>query len=42
MVGAHRRLRRVDVLAYGDRQDAVAREALDELTRQAEALGLDD
>jgi excisionase family DNA binding protein len=42
MVGTHRRLRLVDVLAYRDRQDAVAREALDELTRHAEDLGLYD
>lgn len=40
MVGTHRRLRLVDVLAYRDSQDAAAREALDELTRQAEDLGL--
>lgn len=42
MVGTHRRLRLVDVLAYRDRQDAAARDALDELTRQAEDLGLYD
>lgn len=42
MVGTHRRLRLVDVLAYRDGQDAAAREALDELTRQAEDLGLYD
>jgi uncharacterized protein YbjQ (UPF0145 family) len=42
MVGTHRRLRLVDVLAYRDRQDAAAREALAELTRQAEDLGLYD
>jgi len=42
MVGTHRRLRLVDVLGYRDRQDAAAREALDELTRQAEDLGLYD
>jgi excisionase family DNA binding protein len=42
MVGTHRRVRLVDVLAYRDRQDAQAREALDELTRQAEDLGLYD
>lgn len=42
MVGTHRRLRLVDVLAYRDRQDAVSREALQELTRQAEDLGLYD
>jgi excisionase family DNA binding protein len=39
-VGTHRRVRLVDVLAYRDRQDAEARQALDELTRQAEELGL--
>jgi hypothetical protein len=32
----------VDVLAHRDRQDAAAREALDELTRHAEDLGLYD
>jgi excisionase family DNA binding protein len=42
MVGTHRRLRLVDVLAYRDSQDAASREALDELTRQAEDLGLYD
>lgn len=42
MVGTHRRLRLVDVLAYRDRQDAAARGALEELTRQAEDLGLYD
>jgi len=42
MVGTHRRLRLIDVLAYRDRQDAAAGEALDELTRQAEDLGLYD
>jgi excisionase family DNA binding protein len=41
-VGSHRRVRLVDVLAYRDRQDAQSRHALDELTRQAEALGLYD
>jgi excisionase family DNA binding protein len=40
MVGTHRRVRLVDVLAYRDRQDAEARRALDELTRHAEELGL--
>jgi hypothetical protein len=40
MVGTHRRVRLVDLLAYRDRQDAEARRALDELTRQAEELGL--
>ena len=42
MVGTHRRLRLVDVLGYRDRQEAVAREALVGLTRQAEDLGLYD
>jgi excisionase family DNA binding protein len=42
MVGTHRRLRLVDVLAYRDQQDAASREALDELTRHAEDLGLYD
>jgi excisionase family DNA binding protein len=42
MVGSHRRLRLVDVLAYRDRQDTQARAALDELTRQAKDLGLYD
>ncbi|MFN0092265.1 MAG: excisionase family DNA-binding protein [Acidimicrobiales bacterium] len=42
MVGSHRRVRLVDVLAYRDRHDARASEALDELTQQAEALGLYD
>lgn len=40
MVGSHRRVRLVDVLAYRDAQDVAARHALDELTRQAEDLGL--
>ena len=42
MVGSHRRIRLVDVLAYRDRQDARSRQALDELTAQAEELGLYD
>lgn len=42
LVGTHRRLRLVDVLGYRDRQDAAAREALGELTRQAEDLGMYD
>ncbi len=42
MVGTHRRVRLVDLLAYRDAQDASSREALDELTRQAEDLGLYD
>jgi len=40
MVGSHRRVRLVDVLAYRDRQDETSRRALDELTAQAEGLGL--
>ena len=42
LVGTHRRVRLVDVLAYRDRRDTDARHALDELTRQAEELGLYD
>lgn len=42
MVGTHRRLRLVDVLAYRDRQDARAAAALDELARVNEELGLYD
>jgi excisionase family DNA binding protein len=42
MVGSHRRVRLVDVLAYRDRQDEQSRRALDELTAQAEELGLYD
>ncbi len=42
LVGTHRRLRLVDVLEYRDRQDERSRQALDELTRQAEDLGLYD
>ena len=42
MVGSHRRIRLADVLAYRDRTDAQAREALDELTRKGEELGLYD
>jgi hypothetical protein len=42
MVGTHRRLKLIDVLTYRDEQDATAREALDEMTRQAEELGLYD
>lgn len=40
MVGTHRRLKLVDVLAYRDRLDAQANEALDEMTADAEDLGL--
>lgn len=42
MVGSHRRVRLVDVLAYRDHQDEKSRRALDELTAQAEELGLYD
>ena len=41
-VGTHRRLRLLDVLAYRDRQDAAAQQALADLTAQAEELGLYD
>ncbi len=40
MVGTHRRLKLVDVLAYRDRLDAQANEALDAMTADAEDLGL--
>lgn len=42
LVGTHRRIRLADVLVYRDRQDERARQALDELTRQSEELGLYD
>lgn len=42
MVGTHRRLRLLDVLEYRDRQEAASTAALDELTREAEELGLYD
>lgn len=42
MVGTHRRLRLVDVLAHRDRVDAEARDALAEMTAEAEDLGLYD
>ena len=42
MVGTHRRLRLVDVLAYRDRIDAQAGAALAALTEHAEELGLYD
>lgn len=41
-VGSHRRIRLADLLSYRDRRDAEANAALDELTRQAEDLGLYD
>ena len=40
MVGTHRRLRLVDVLAYRDRLQAQANEALDAMTAEAEEFGL--
>lgn len=40
MVGTHRRLRLADVLAYRDRMDSRAEEALDAMVAQAEELGL--
>ena len=40
MVGTHRRLRLADVLAYRDRMDAQANEALDAMVAEAEELGL--
>lgn len=42
MVGTHRRLRLVDVLAHRDRVDAETRDALAEMTAEAEGLGLYD
>jgi excisionase family DNA binding protein len=39
-VGSHRRVRLQDVLAYQERQDERSREALLELTRHTEDLGL--
>jgi excisionase family DNA binding protein len=40
MVGTHRRLRLADVLAYRDRMDEQAEEALAAMTAEAEDLGL--
>ena len=40
MVGTHRRLKLVDVLAYRDRLEAQADATLDALTAEAEDLGL--
>jgi excisionase family DNA binding protein len=40
MVGTHRRLRLADVLAYRDRMDEQAEEALGAMTAEAEDLGL--
>lgn len=42
MVGTHRRLRLADVLAYRDRVDAEAQNALAAMTAEAENLGLYD
>ena len=42
MVGTHRRLRLADVLAYRDRMDTAAEEALAAMTAEAEDLGLYD
>jgi excisionase family DNA binding protein len=42
MVGTHRRLRLADVLAYRDRMDTQAAEALDAMAAEAEELGLYD
>ncbi len=40
MVGSHRRLRLLDVLAYRDQLDVEANRALDEMAADAEDLGL--
>ena len=40
MVGTHRRLRLADVLAYRDRMDETAEDALPAMTAEAEELGL--
>ena len=42
LVGTHRRLRLADVLAYRDRLDVNANDALSALSREAEDLGLYD
>jgi excisionase family DNA binding protein len=42
MVGTHRRLALTDVLAYREASAKRRSEALDEMTRQAEELGLYD
>lgn len=42
MVGTHRRLRLADVLAYRDRMDADAADALAAMTAEVEELGLYD
>lgn len=40
MVGTHRRVKLADILAYRDRLDAQASEALDAMVAEAEDLGL--
>lgn len=40
MVGTHRRLRLLDVLAYRDQRDAQANDALEAMTAEAEDLSL--
>jgi excisionase family DNA binding protein len=40
MVGTHRRLRLLDVLAYRDQRDAQANDTLEAMTAEAEDLGL--
>lgn len=40
MVGTHRRLKLIDVLAYRDRLQEQANDALDAMTAEAEELGL--
>jgi len=42
MVGTHRRLNLVDVLAYRDQIDATAADALDAMAAEAEELGVHD
>jgi excisionase family DNA binding protein len=42
LVGSHRRIRLVDVLAYRDQQDAEASASLDQMVRDAERFGLYD
>ena len=42
LVGTHRRLRRGDVLAYRERMQATTADALQEMTDDAQALGLYD
>jgi len=40
MVGTHRRIRLADLIAYRDTMDARRHDALDELTRQSQELGM--